>query len=249
MKLDHTTAAHSDGTRVALTIPQPGKENKKVGLIPVSTTTATTCPDSCPLKHRGTEGAAGCYAASGPLALHWRKVTEGARGMLWDAFCDAIAALPVGQAWRHNQAGDMLRSNDSIDTAKLAQLVDANRGKMGWTYTHKPMSDAGNREAVAAANERGFIINLSANNLAEADSLASLNVGPVVVVLDAEEGERADTVTPEGRKVITCPATYRDNVNCKSCLLCARGNRKTIVGFPGHGSGKKRARAIARGGK
>ncbi len=32
------------------------------------------------------------------------------------------------------------------------------------------------------------MINLSADTLAEADELASLNIGPVVVVLDAQDG-------------------------------------------------------------
>lgn len=183
----------------------------------------------------------------GPLAIHWRKVTEGRSGDNWATFTAQIAALPMGQAWRHNQAGDLPGVNDSIDTAKLSALVDANVGKMGWTYTHKPMSDSANRAAVADANERGFTVNLSADTLAEADELANLNVGPVVVIQDTVDGERADTVTPEGRKVATCPATYRDDVTCASCLLCARTNRKVIVGFPAHGTFKKSAAAIARG--
>lgn len=215
--------------------------NLKVGPIPVSTTSAASCPDVCPLK------AKGCYAAGGPLALHWRKVTEGKRGDNWETFTAQIAALPAGQAWRHNQAGDLPGMGDTIDAAQLASLVDANAGRMGWTYTHKPMSDASNRAAVASANAGGFVVNLSANTLAEADQLAELNVGPVVVIQDAVEGERSDTVTPDGRKVATCPATYRDDVTCASCLLCARRDRKVIVGFPAHGTFKKAAGAVARG--
>jgi hypothetical protein len=169
----------------------------------------------------------------------------GASGDTWNAFCNQIAALPTGQAWRHNQAGDLPGHGDTIDTTKLAQLVDANTGKMGWTYTHKPTT-AKNSKAIADANARGFTINLSADTLAEADTLASLAIGPVVVVLDAIEGTKADTVTPAGRRVVTCPATYRDNVTCASCLLCARPNRPTIVGFPAHGTYRKAAATVAR---
>jgi hypothetical protein len=93
----------------------------------------------------------------------------------------------------------------------------------------------------------GFTVNLSANTLAHADQLAALNIGPVVVVQDAVEGTRADTVTPEGRKVATCPATYRDDVTCASCGLCAVRDRKVIVGFPAHGAAKRAAAAIAKG--
>jgi hypothetical protein len=47
--------------------------NVKTGPIPVSTSTRKTCPDSCPFKNNG------CYAESGPLAIHWKAVTQGKR--------------------------------------------------------------------------------------------------------------------------------------------------------------------------
>ncbi len=40
--------------------------NAKTGPIPVSTSTAAWCPDSCPLK------GAGCYGNGGPLAIQWK---------------------------------------------------------------------------------------------------------------------------------------------------------------------------------
>ncbi len=217
--------------------------NAKVGPIPVSTTSAATCPDACPLK------AAGCYADGGPLAMHWRAVTEGKRGVEWPVFTAAIAALPEGQLWRHNQAGDLPGHGDRIDVAQLEGLVTANTGRRGFTYTHKPVTGDNrvNRVMIAAANMHGFTVNLSANTLADADTLAALNIGPVVVVQDVAEGERHDTVTPEGRAVKTCPATYRDDVTCLSCQLCQRRDRKVIVGFPAHGMRKKAAATVARG--
>ena len=215
--------------------------NSKVGPIPVSTSTAATCPDACPLK------GAGCYAEGGPVAIHWRAVTQGVRGVDWDDFVGQIAALPDGQLWRHNQAGDLPGISDAIDSKMLGELVVANAGKRGWTYTHKPMDIAANRAAVRQANAWEFTVNLSANTLAEADELHALNIGPVVVIQDVAEGTRADTVTPAGHRVATCPATYRDDVTCASCQLCQRQNRKVIVGFPGHGMRTKAARAIARG--
>jgi len=221
-------------------------KNSKVGPIPVSTTSAATCPDACPLKK------AGCYADGGPLAIHWRAVTAGTRGTGLDDFTSTIAALPSGQLWRHNQAGDLPGTGDVIDSVALSRIVAANHGKRGFTYTHKPVSGdsavaRANAEAVAASNRDGFTINLSANTLGEADILAGLSIGPIVVVLDAVEGERVDTTTPDGRRVVTCPATYRDNVSCATCKLCAVRDRTTIVGFPAHGVSKKKAAAIARG--
>jgi hypothetical protein len=184
----------------------------------------------------------GCYAEGGPLAILWRKVTERKAGMAWDAAMSEIAKLPRGTLWRHNQAGDLPGIGDAIDADAMATLTRANRGKRGYTYTHKPM-DADNAAAVSDAIAHGFAVNLSANDLAHADELASLGIAPVVVVLPAD-ATRA-TTTPQGRKVAICPATISDNVNCASCGLCAVTGRKAIIGFPAHGASKRKASAVA----
>ena len=215
--------------------------NAKTGPIPVTVSSGNTCPDACPFLR------AGCYAAGGPLALHWRAVSDGTRGSDLAALCDSIAALPAGQLWRHNAAGDLPGNGDAIDADALRQIVEANKGKRGFTYSHKPPLHGDNAAHIAAANAAGFAVNLSGNNLAHADALADMAIGPVVVVQDAPNGTRADTVTPAGRKVVTCPATYKDDVDCASCGLCAARNRKVIVGFPAHGVQKRAAAAIAKG--
>ncbi len=210
--------------------------NKKTGPIPVSTTSALSCPDSCPLKKNG------CYADGGPLALHWRAVTEGQRGMHWAEFCESIEALPAGQLWRHNQAGDLPGLNESINPDALRMLVKANTGKRGFTYTHKPAS-AENLALIREANAGGFTINLSANSLAHADELAALDAGPVVTLLPP--GAPSLTKTPAGRPVVTCPAQLRDDISCADCQLCSRAERPSIVGFIAHGAGSKRAEKIS----
>jgi hypothetical protein len=212
-------------------------ENAKTGPIPVSTTSATTCPNSCALK------SAGCYANGGPLAIVWRGVTNGTRGTPWAEFCDDVASLPDGQLWRHNQAGDLPGDQEAIDPDALALLVQANAGKRGFTYTHYDVMRSDNAGLVASANARGFTVNLSANNLDHADELASLGVGPVVSLLPADA--MANTMTPQGRKVVICPAVVRDDVSCATCQLCQR-QRDVIVGFPAHGSSKRKADTVAR---
>lgn len=223
--------------RVHLT---PKSTNAKTGPIPVSTTSRATCSKACPLFNNG------CYAESGPLALHWRAVTEGARGTNWRAFCGTIAGLEPDTLWRHNQAGDLPGDGMSIDARALALLVSANESAQarGFTYTHYPMT-ARNRAIVAGANARGFTVNLSANDLTHADELADLGIGPVVSVLPIDTD--AKTVrTPAGRTVVVCPATYRDDTSCATCQLCARADRTTIVGFPAHGSSARKADRVAR---
>jgi hypothetical protein len=172
-----------------------------------------------------------CYADSGPLALHWAAVSAGKRGTDWATFCETIAALPDAQLWRHNQAGDLPVSGGTVDPVALGQLVAANIGKRGFTYSHHRDSESINW--IRHANAWGFTVNLSANDLTDADTLSDLDAGPVVVVLPSTQTE--NTVTPSGRTVVVCPATQRDNVSCATCQLCQR-QRKTIVGFPAHGT-------------
>jgi hypothetical protein len=182
----------------------------------------------------------GCYAESGPLALHWSKVSNNERGMNWADFCLTVEALPVDQLWRHNVAGDLPGDNEDIDPALLGELVAANRGKRGFTYTHKT-NNPDNHKWIKASNDWGFTVNLSANNLEHADQLAGLDIGPVVTVLPIDAPRT--TTTPNGRTVVTCPATYRDDIACNTCQLCQR-QRSTIIGFPAHGTGKAKAQRV-----
>ena len=209
----------------------PISSNAKTGPIPVSTSTSATCPTSCPFNNGG-----GCYASSGPLALHWKKVTEHKRGELFEQFLEQIASLPDGQLWRHNQAGDLPGNGDTLDTKALSALVRANKGKKGFTYTHKPLKTKRNRDAIAKANKQGFTVNLSANSLVHADELVSLEIAPVVVTIPEHAPNKGKT--PQGRRWIACPAESRDSVSCASCGLCARSERSVIIAFHAHGAKK-----------
>lgn len=211
--------------------------NAKTGDIPVSTTSAETCPSDCPFKGQG------CYAEGYPLKGRWDEVTRGERGGSLSGFVAMVAALPENQLWRHNQAGDLPGDGATIDRGGLLAIANANKGKRGFTYTHyNALDNAENRAAIATANALGFTVNLSANNLAHADALAELGIGPVATVLPHDFDGRK-TTTPNGRMVVQCPATYRDDVTCKTCQLCQRQANRAIVGFPAHGNSKKRATA------
>jgi hypothetical protein len=243
--------------------------NKKVGSVPVSTSSKETCPNTCPLKANGS-----CYADGGPLAIFWKKVTEQKAGASYDRFLTSVADLPDGQFWRHNQAGDLKPSDnndDDIDAPALVKLVEANRGKAGFTYTHYDVIDSPlNNYAVTVANRNGFTVNLSGNNVAHADRLVKADCGPVVSVLPIEYERTTKkteagkvwaetlpeykdrlatlpTTTPDGHRLVVCPATFADDVSCANCKLCQKVNRKTIVGFPAHGRSKRKADAIAQG--
>jgi len=217
--------------------------NVKTGHIPVSTSGSSTCPNACPLKEKG------CYGLGGNLRFHWNAVNRADRGITFDGLCESIAKLPSGQLWRHNQVGDLPGDNNYVDGELLTKLARANRGRRGFTYTHKPVLEEQdknakkNRDAIGAANREGFVINLSANGLAHADKLAALGIAPVVTILPA--GIEDNTQTPQGRRVVVCPAQKREGVTCATCRLCSRGDRSVIVGFIPHGMSKKRVAQIA----
>ena len=210
----------------------------KTGKIPVSTSPQDTCPPSCPLRGQG------CYADGGPLRLHWNKVTNGERGVSYTDFLASIRKLPDKQLWRHNQCGDLIPcpgDRERIDKDRLSDLVEANKGKRGYTYTHYDvLSDtetaAWNREVIKKANEDGFIINLSADTTKEADAMVKLQIAPVTVMLPSDATKASKT--PDGNIVAVCPNVTCKVASCLKCGLCAK-NHKAIIGFPAHGSKKR----------
>ena len=184
-----------------------------------------------------------------------QNVSKGERGLAFGNALDSIKALPSGSLVRHNQAGDLPGVGDVLladENIRLAAALTYKR-KRPFSYTHYPvLGDSAaaevNRGIIKHINHKGFIVNLSANNLEEADLMADLAIAPVVTILPIDAGK--GTITPGGRKVVTCPATYKDGVTCASCKLCAEqrllknGKERAIIGFPAHGVAKKKAEKV-----
>lgn len=199
--------------------------NRKTGPIPVSMSSAETCPKSCSFY------GAGCYGEFHWLRHQWSKVDK--RGMTWAAFCKVVRELRAGTLWRHNEVGDLPGSaRGDLYVAPLRELTAANAGRRGFTFTHRVPKTEGQRRALRDANGYGFTVNLSADSLEDADRKAELRCGPVAVVVptDAPRGIR----TPAGRPIVLCPAETH-GLTCAQCRLCANATRKTIVGFRAHG--------------
>ena len=207
-------------------------ENRKTGSIPVTYSDRKTCPPSCP--HYRTD----CYAEDYYTRLAWDKVPQ--RGGTLADLVKAVKQLPEGQLWRFNVAGDLPGAGEKVDGKALMRLVAANLGRRGFTYTHKHSP-----EAIALAKyatSRGFTINLSADDAGHADKLARTGL-PVACIVPMDTP--AKSLTPKGRKITICPAQLGDTT-CADCQLCARPNRKVIVGFRAHGGHAKGADARAR---
>jgi len=207
--------------------------NIKTGPIPVSTSSRVTCPASCPFAKNG------CYAESGPLALHWQKVTAAERGESLPRFLAAIAALPVGQIWRHNQAGDLPHTAGRISRRFIRAIIAANRGRNGYTYTHHSLAIGENASLIRSANRNGFTVNVSTESMAAADSAIAAGLPAVLAVPSDEKG--TSWRTPAGNRVVVCPAQRSDTTTCADCKLCHKRPRNLIIAFIAHGTGKRRA--------
>jgi hypothetical protein len=208
--------------------------NAKTGPIPVTYSQRETCPPTCP--HYRDD----CYAEDYFTRMAWDKVPR--TGVEWGELCSKVSALPAGQLWRHNVAGDLPGVGEAVDVEALKLLVLANVGRRGFTYSHKKSSQA--IEAIREANRDGFTVNLSADDAGEADQLAELDAGPVVAIVPTDTPEKS--TTPGGRAIVVCPAQTREDVSCADCQLCSRRDRAVIVGFRAHGTRAKKADAKAR---
>lgn len=213
--------------------------NAKTGPIPTTMTERGSCPDTCPLKRNG------CYADNFPLSLHWDRVVD--TGITLEELCKAIAALPRGQLWRHNAAGDLPGDTQTgeIDSQVLYAIALANHGKRGFSYTHRSLS-VRNVVKLQAAQAMGFTVNVSANSAQEATDIVRVHELPTVCLLPRDESRKSFDVG--NVKVVTCPAALRDDVTCASCGMCADAKRKFVIGFPAHGVHAKKADLVAKTG-
>ncbi len=217
--------------------------NKKTGRIPVSTTSRSSCPDTCPLI-----GENGCYNEAGfHTRLHWDYVTAGKRGLPELEFIDAVARLEVDSLFRHNIGGDLWHVAGVIRSDLLQKLAAATRHlKAAWTYTHHIRNKA-NLSAIKMANNMGFTVNLSTEIKSEAAAFAKKGF-PVVCVVPGGAPAKFEV---DGVQFRQCPATFDGSpTQCKTCgggiPLCARADRNFVVTFPVHG-GKAAAAAKACG--
>jgi hypothetical protein len=170
------------------------------------------------------------------LGIHWRKVDSGERDMGFDNFIRFVSDLPKDQLWRHNQAGDIQGVDNRIDERKFLQLVEANKGKRGFTYTHKKLTPK-NTNLINYANANGFTVNVSCDSVADAlilkQKLTLLGYNIPVVCTVPEDYEVLDN------HVKICPAQLKSDITCTKCQWCANAQRKFIVAFIAHGSKRK----------
>lgn len=211
----------------------PASSNAQLGPIPASTTEQASCPSTCPM-------AEACYAKFHFQGAAWRKVSE--TGIVWGEFLSKVRRIARGQIWRHNVSGDLPHVDGTIDRASVADLVAANKGRKGYTYTHHVLNTE-NLQIIKEANSNGFTISASCESVEVADQVMTEHGIPAVAVVSSTESRRFFTTT-NGRKCVVCPAKIHDDVTCATCGICANADRSVIVCFPSHGTAKKKADRI-----
>ena len=222
--------------------------NKKTGKMAVSTSTWDNCPSACPFRNGG-----GCYAEAG---FHTRMMTDritaglpvthnsSKRPHTISQHIAAIRELPADIPLRLNAAGDLPGDRERLHASQCLRLADAAGRRTSWTYTHYPLT-ADNVATIRGMLDSGLAVNVSGNNAADAVAKRKRHGLPTVAVMPA--AFRGST-TVDGERIAQCPATVPGaKVTCATCgngrPLCARSDRTFIVGFPAHGTAKRRAEA------
>ena len=137
-----------------------------------------------------------------------------------------------------------------VDKEYLNALLNA-KPKKGFSFTYSHFHWSHWVSAMRKFNKT--VINYSADSINEALKSFAANI-PTVMVFhnDQWHGKKSIRLKPYGYKqeknkavpVLRCPAEYRD-ISCINCgngvPLCARTNRKFIIGFTAHGANKRKA--------
>ena len=214
--------------------------NPIAGPTMVTTSPRSSCPSACPLR-KSVATQSLCYAEHGHLGgFIWSGLDRSPIGSSFGngiriyslrQLLITIRFLLPGSVWRHNQAGDLAPdAHGNIDRHQLLAIAHANAERKGFTFTHHDvLSNLYNRRTVKLANDAGFRINLSANDIDHADRLFALKTAPVVTIIP--KNQIKNFTTPAGNLVVVCPARNKVGITCSTCKLCTR-NRNVIVGLP-----------------
>lgn len=209
----------------------PRSSNVKTGDVPTlwvgktEEETRESCA-GCPLL------GGGCYAWSGAVrfgAISARKKAAA------DPASRTIAAAIRGAARsarmiRATGLGDIGRAGKAAADEIASAAAAAGLALVGYTHHW--------RETDVAAAWRGRLM-ASTETLADADTAA--NAGWRVTVIAPADAPRV-LETPEGRKVVVCPAQVREGaVTCNDCRLCDASRPGPVIAFRAHGNQSARA--------
>ena len=211
--------------------------NAKTGPVSVTYQATVSCVD-CPLR------GAGCYAETGMVALHKRRLDAAVRASKASPTRQAqheargIDALrAVGQGLRIHTSGDCPTTESARIVADAAGRFMARGGGKAWSYTHAWRRVS--RRAWGAVSVLASVETLD-------DAVRAMRRGWATArVVPSFTSDRA--WIERGIRWIPCPAQTRDDVTCDSCRLCWDDAKLRAisagVAFEAHGSARKKAAA------
>jgi hypothetical protein len=214
-----------------LFVPEGKARNRKLGQMASIYAPKATCPPQCPLM-------AVCYARHGLCAMVAARYATQCFGEV----LDGITSVHEGLPWRWGTLGDLPGVGDAIDESKLRAIIARNEHRLGYAYTHKPLTPR-NLSLIQLANMQGFTINVSVESLSQVDAMNVLGL-PCTVVVSSHMGSWRKIKTEAGSLILRCPAEY-SKIQCITCggsqgPLCSRRNRKYAIGLTSHGSCRQR---------
>lgn len=216
----------------------PKTANQKTGAVAVTYRSQESCPTDCPLR------GSGCYAETGPVGIHTRRLNRSGASVpeIAREHAAAIDALPADRALRIDIVGDDPTPESARATGRTADRYRQRGGGPIWKYTH-----AWRR---IARNAWGASISLLASCETRED-VTEAHAQGFAVALAAESFETAaEMLAGSGFRPVPCPAQTGRAASCDTCRLCWRDDAlraaRSVIVFQAHGSGAKRARdAIA----
>ena len=230
-------------------------QNKKTGPVAVTYSNPDTCPTTCELK------GGPCYGETGHLKNHWNKLegTPHVEPYHWESLMISLQAHIKRESRlnffinetlthliliRHNILGDLPHQDNRITHSRLNDLYTSTEGALTWLYSHHDPTIKHNRKLIKEYNVPGrFVINLSANNLDQAQQYKDLKIAPVTTLLPHDH-EGSTFKMPDNSTGVVCLYMTK-GIQCKQCGLCfAKSAEDIVIGFPGHGSRKKQISEI-----
>jgi hypothetical protein len=211
--------------------------NTKTGDIPVTYRPMRTCEPTCPFLPSKDSG--GCYGTGRIFAMAEKLTGERSAD---DVDATLAKRNPAARYMRDRVVGDVIDvdadGSVTVDVEYIEAVADAAARNDLTAFGYSHAWPRFTPEDVARMAASGYVMNASCETPADVDAALAMGLPATIANDDIAEGTMIG-----GGRVVTCPAQTRDDVDCASCGLCAKPQRKAVVRFLIHGTAQRKARA------
>lgn len=207
--------------------------NAKTGDIPVTYRPKRTCEPTCPLLDNGCYGTGRIFGIAEKYAAD--MTAEDAAAKLRHRSPDAryMRDRVVGDIVDVAPDGTVTLDLEYVETvAEIAAAEDLRA--FGYSHAWRRMT----AEDVARIARSGYVMNASCETAEDVEQAAALGLPTTIANDNVPEGSVIG-----GRRIVTCPAQTREDMDCARCGLCAKPQRKATVRFMIHGTARRKASA------